>query len=91
MRKKLILQTIKHYIVYDAILRETPSDKRDATFLELVCRFHLTFANNISPSGILATLSTLVQSGRTGRQYPHHNLLSIHLKYNLEKIADIFN
>ena len=45
MRKTLALQTIKHYIVYDAILRETPSDKRDATFLELVCRFHLPFAN----------------------------------------------
>ena len=80
MRKKLLLQTIKHYIVNDAKLRETPSDKRDVTFLEHICRFHLLFPNNILPLGILATLSTLSQSDRTRRQYPHHNLLSIHLK-----------
>ena len=84
-------QRIKHYIVCDAILGETPSDKMDATFLELVCRFRLICSNNIWLWGILATLSTLVQSDRTRRQYPHHNLLSIHLKKNLDKIADIFN
>ena len=76
IKNERLLQTIKHY----AILRETPSDKMNATFLELVCRFHLICLNNIWLWGILATLSKLVRSDRTGRQYPHHNLLSIHLK-----------
>ena len=81
MRDFFLLQTIKHCIVYDAIRRETPSDKRDETFLELVCRFHLLFANNILPLGILVTLSTLVQSDRTRRLLNlHPNLLSIDLK-----------